>query len=58
MRLKSLPIQVFVRDITSDYSPEDAAAILFTYHRHGAGSGLLADYLRYPAKTENACRRS
>jgi hypothetical protein len=45
MRLKSLVVQVFVRDITNDHSPADAAKILFAHHRHGHGSGRLGDYL-------------
>jgi hypothetical protein len=46
MRLKSLLVQVFVRDITNNHSKADAAAILFVEHRHGTGSGWLPDYLR------------
>ena len=34
-RLKSLTVPVFVRDITNNHSPEDAAQILFVEHRHG-----------------------
>jgi hypothetical protein len=45
MRLKSLVVQVFVRDITNDHSPEDAAKILLAHHRYGHGSGRLGDYL-------------
>jgi hypothetical protein len=45
MRLKSLLVQVFVRDITNDNSPERAAEILFAHHRYGMGSGDLSDYL-------------
>jgi hypothetical protein len=45
MRLKSLVVQVFVRDIANDYSAADAAKILFAEHRHGHGSGRLRDYL-------------
>jgi hypothetical protein len=45
MRLKSLVVQAFVRDITIDHSPQDAARILFAGHPHGTGSGLLEDYL-------------
>jgi hypothetical protein len=46
MRLKSLVVQVFIRDITNNHSPERATEILFAHHRHGSGSGLLEDYLR------------
>jgi hypothetical protein len=45
MRLKSLLIQVFVRNITNNHSPQDAARLLFAEHRYGHGSGLLEDYL-------------
>jgi len=45
MRLKSLIVQVFVRDITIDHSPQDAERILFAQHPHGTGSCLLQDYL-------------
>jgi hypothetical protein len=45
MRLKSLVVQVFVRDITNDHSKKDAADILFVEHRHGTGSGWLPDYI-------------
>lgn len=41
----SLVIQVLVRNITSDNSPEDAAKILFREHRHGAGGRWLPEYL-------------
>ena len=44
-RLKSLLIQVFVRDITNNHSAQDAAQILFAEHPHGTGSRLLEDYL-------------
>jgi hypothetical protein len=47
MRLKSMLVQAFVRNISNNHSPENASAILFAHHRHGTGSGLLADYLRY-----------
>jgi hypothetical protein len=45
MRLKSLVVQVFVRDITNNHSPANAAKILFAHHRHGHGSGRLDEYL-------------
>lgn len=45
MRLKSLVVQVFIRNITNEHSPEDAAAILFADHRYGTGSGRLSEYL-------------
>jgi hypothetical protein len=45
MRLKSLMIQVFARDIANNHSGHDATELLFARHRHGAGSGLLEDYL-------------
>jgi len=45
MRLKSLLVQVFVRDITNNNSEKDAAAILFADHRYGTGSGQLLDYI-------------
>ena len=50
MRLKSLLVQVLVRDITSDHSPEDARAILFVQHHYGTGSGCLRDYLPRPRR--------
>ena len=45
MRLKSLVVQVFVRRITNNHSPKDAAQILFASHPYGTGSGELRDYL-------------
>lgn len=45
MRLKSLVVQVFTRDITNNNSPEDARDILFAHHRNGTGSGDLLDYI-------------
>ena len=45
MRLKSLLVQVFVRNITNNHSPENARAILFAGHPHGTGSRRLEDYL-------------
>jgi hypothetical protein len=45
MRLKSLVIQVFARDINNNHSPEEATRILFAEHPHGYGSGLLEDYI-------------
>jgi hypothetical protein len=44
-RLQSLLIQVFVRDIINNHSPENARDILFVEHPHGTGSRLLEDYL-------------
>jgi hypothetical protein len=58
-RLISLVIQVLVRRITNNNSPQDAAKLLFAYHRHGHGSGQLLDYLERPqsiAKTAHICR--
>jgi hypothetical protein len=45
MRLKSLLIQVFTRDITNNYNARDAAQILFAPHRYGTGSRALLDYI-------------
>jgi hypothetical protein len=45
MRIKSLLVQVFVRDIANNHSSQDAASILFAEHPHGTGSRLLEDYL-------------
>jgi hypothetical protein len=45
MEAMSTVVQSFVRIITNDHSREDAARILFRWHRDGHGSGLLADYL-------------
>jgi hypothetical protein len=44
-RLESLLVQVLVRDIVNNHSPEDAARFLLAEHPHGTGSGLLQDYL-------------
>jgi hypothetical protein len=41
----SLIVQVLVRSITNNHSPERASAILFREHRDGTGSGWLPDYL-------------
>src|SRR3954464_13561068 len=38
MRLKSLIVQVFVRDVTNDHSPDEAENLLFARQRFGAGS--------------------
>jgi hypothetical protein len=35
MRLRSLVIQVLVRRIKTNHSPEDAAKLLFAEHPHG-----------------------
>jgi hypothetical protein len=45
MRLKSLIIQVFARDISNNHSPKDAGRLLFTQHRYGTGSGCLDEYI-------------
>lgn len=45
VRLKGLVIQVLVRDVTIDHSPQDAAKILFSEHPCGRGSRLLGDYI-------------
>src|SRR5262249_17273067 len=44
-RLKSLLVQIFVRDITNNHSSQDARDILFVEHPHGTGSRFLEDYL-------------
>jgi hypothetical protein len=44
-RLRSLVIQVLVRRVKNNNSPEDAAKILFAEHPYGHGSGRLGDYL-------------
>jgi hypothetical protein len=41
----SVIIQVLVRSITNNHSPDDAAKVLFREHRRGTGSGWLPDYL-------------
>jgi hypothetical protein len=41
----SLIIQVLVRSITNNHSPDDSAKVLFREHRRGTGSGWLPDYL-------------
>jgi len=45
IRLKSLLVQFFVRSISNNHSPKDAAAILYGQHPYGHGSGELLDYL-------------
>jgi hypothetical protein len=45
MRLRSLVIQAFVRQITNNNSPEHASELLFSHHRYGMGSGDLDDYI-------------
>jgi len=45
-RLKSLIVQVFVRDVANSHSASDAEKLLFSPHRFGTGSGSLGDYLR------------
>jgi hypothetical protein len=46
MRLKSLVVQIFVRNIHNNHSPKEAAKILFAQHAFGTGSGRLEDYLK------------
>jgi hypothetical protein len=48
MRLKSLVVQVFVRNIKTNHSPAKAAELLFTRHPYGHGSRSLQDYLPEP----------
>src|SRR5262245_61656583 len=43
MRLKSLVVQMFTRNITNNHTPADAAKLLFADHRYGTGSGSLSD---------------
>jgi hypothetical protein len=58
MRLKSLLVQVFARNITNNHSPADAAKLLFAPHRHGTGSGSLSDYIDdLPRPTEQLVTR-
>jgi len=45
VRLKSLLVHVFVREIANEHSPEEASSILFAPHAYGTGSGSLADYI-------------
>jgi hypothetical protein len=45
IKVSSLIVQVLVRSITNNHSPERASAILFREHRDGTGSGWLPDYL-------------
>jgi hypothetical protein len=45
IRASSLIVQVLVRSIRNNHSPERASAILFREHREGTGSGWLPDYL-------------
>lgn len=45
MKIKSLIVQRFVRDITNNASPRNAAKILFQQHKNGTGSGRLLDYI-------------
>jgi hypothetical protein len=45
MMLKALLIQIFVRNITGNNSPADAAKLLFSRQRFGTGSGELLDYI-------------
>jgi hypothetical protein len=52
-RLKARVVVTFVRDITNNHSPEDAARILFSRQPGVPGSGLLFDYLRRPLNVMN-----
>jgi hypothetical protein len=45
MRLKSLIIQVFTRNITNNHSPENAAKLLFAEHPYETGGCCLSDYI-------------
>jgi hypothetical protein len=45
MRLKSLMVQVFVRDIVNNHHPDRGKSLLLAHHPHGNGSGDLEDYL-------------
>src|SRR5262249_43163963 len=45
MRLKSLIIQVFTRNISNNHKSTDAAKLLFAQHRYGTGSRYLGDYI-------------
>jgi hypothetical protein len=46
-RLKSLVVQMLVRDIVTHHNPKEAAQILFAPHPYGNGSKRpLQDYLR------------
>jgi hypothetical protein len=61
MRLKSLLVQVFARNITNNHSPKEAARILFADHHHGCGSGRLSEYiddLPRGRRADKAARRS
>src|SRR6267142_1800605 len=48
MRLKSAVVYTFLRDITNNHSPEDAARLLFREHRFVPGSGWLPAFARFP----------
>jgi hypothetical protein len=45
MLLKALLIQIFVRNITGNNSPDNAAKLLFSRQRFGTGSAELLDYI-------------
>jgi hypothetical protein len=45
MQLRSLVIQVLVRQIRNSNSPEEVAKLLFAEHPHGHGSGWIVEYL-------------
>jgi hypothetical protein len=45
MLLKALVIQIFVRNITGNNSPDNAAKLLFSRQRFGTGSAELLDYI-------------
>jgi hypothetical protein len=53
MLFKARVIATFVRDITNNHSPEDAARILFSRQPGVPGLGLLFDYLRRPLDVMN-----
>jgi hypothetical protein len=42
---QSLIVQVLVRSIANNHSPDEAARVLFREHQTGTGSGWLPDYL-------------
>jgi hypothetical protein len=45
MQFKARLIYVFIRNITNNHSPAEAARLLFTRHQTAPGSGYLSDYL-------------
>jgi hypothetical protein len=48
MRLKSAVVYTFLRDITNNHSPEDAARLLFREHRFVARIGVASRLSRWP----------